>query len=55
MGTNWNEISGDGGDTGSPGFIEESPGVFVAENEEKIYDDPNWAWPEVSQFIEGGM
>lgn len=54
MSTNWNEVSGDGGSSGVPEMVTDETGAYVAQNEDKVYEDPDWAWPQVTQLLEGG-
>jgi hypothetical protein len=35
-------------------MVMNSAGVYVAQIEDLIYDDPDWEWVEVSQFLEEG-
>lgn len=55
MGANWNEVSENGGTGDVPEMVEESPGVYVTVNAERVYDEPDWEWAEVAQLIEGGI
>ena len=55
MGTNPNEVSESGGSSDEPSFVEVTPGTFVAQNEDQVYEEPDWEWAQASQFIEGGM
>jgi len=34
-------------------MVTDSSGAYVAQNEEKVYVEDDWEWPEASQFLEG--
>jgi hypothetical protein len=36
-------------------MVTDSSRTYVAQNEDMIYDDQEWEWPEVTQFVEEGI
>lgn len=43
-------------ETGSGPYMEsDDSGTYVAQNEELVYEDPEWEWLEASQFLEEGQ
>jgi hypothetical protein len=44
-----------GSGSGEPAMEMDSSGVYVAQNEDMIYEDPEWEWLEASQLLEGGQ
>ena len=55
MATSPNEVPGDGEGGGGPEMVTDSSGTFVATNEDKVYDDPEWEWAAADSLLEGGQ
>jgi len=53
MGTSPREVSGEGGGSDQPAMVQDSAGTYVAQNEDALYEQPDWEWLAADQFLEG--
>ena len=54
MGTSPNELTSDGGGGGEPAMVSDASGTFVPQNEEMVYEDPEWEWASADSLLEAG-